>query len=283
MTQASFFPSQLYHAAVKHIQSQTEYRPTVGLVLGSGLSSLADAIESPDIIPYSDIPNWPQSTVSGHAGRLVIGNLSGQTVLVMQGRSHFYEGHPIHQITLPVRVMSLLGIETYLVTNAAGGMNPDFSAGDLMLIRDHINLPGMAGNNPLRGPNATEFGPRFPDMTTPYDADLRQLAHNTADDLGFELREGVYVFVAGPSYETPAELRYLRLIGGDAVGMSTVPSVVVARHAGLRVLGISTITNMALPDPPLGTVLSHEEVLETGEKILPRLSALIQAIVADLN
>lgn len=268
--------------AAAAVRQHTQRQPTIGLILGSGLSGLADAVQNADVIATDQLPHWPTSTVPGHSGRLVIGELEGKTVLVLQGRVHFYEGYTMQQITLPVRVMRALGIETLIVTNAAGGMNPGFQPGDLMLITNHLNLPGMAGNNPLRGPNDADVGPRFPDMTEPYDADLRRLAHRVATAESFALREGVYAYVAGPSYETPAELRFLRLIGGDAVGMSTVPSVVVARHAGLRVLGISTITNMAVPDPAPGTVLSHEEVLETGRRVIPKLTALIHGVVRAL-
>lgn len=270
--------SQIEEAAAV-VGKRTPYKPEIGLILGSGLSTLADTIEEADIIPVDRIPHWPVSTVAGHSGRLVTGKLEGKTVLALQGRVHFYEGYSTHQITIPVRVMNVLGINTLIVTNAAGGINPHFAPGDLMLIKDHINLPGMAGSNPLRGPNDEEAGPRFPDMTAPYNAELRQLAHNVAAESGFSLQEGIYVYVAGPSYETPAELRFLRLIGGDAVGMSTIPSVVVARHAGMRVLGISSITNMAVPDPAPGTVLTHEEVLAAGKRIIPQLTTLLRGIL----
>lgn len=269
-------------AAANVINSHTTHRPMVGLVLGSGLSALADAVTNANVIPYQEIPHWPVSTVSGHGGRLVIGDLEGQVVLVQQGRAHYYEGYSMSQITLPVRVMQQLGIHTLIVTNAAGGINPDYSPGDLMLIKDHINFLGMAGRIPLRGPNDDAIGPRFPDMTQPYDAELRRIAHETAAANGFSLQEGVYAYVAGPSFETPAELRFLRTAGADAVGMSTVPTVVVARHAKLRVLGISTITNKADPDPQPGTVVTHDEVLETGRQIVPRLTTLIRGILRQL-
>lgn len=268
--------------ATTAVRQHTSHQPAIGLVLGSGLSGLADAVEQAEVVRGSDIPHWPSSSVPGHTGRLIFGRLQGQTVLVLQGRSHFYEGLSANQITLPVRVMAALGVRTLVVTNAAGGINPGFTPGDLMLIKDHLNFPGMAGQNPLRGPNDDAVGPRFPDMTIPYDAELRQFAHRVAGDAGFSLQEGVYAYVAGPSYETPAELRFLRLAGADAVGMSTVPSVVVARHAGMRVLGISTITNMAVPDPAPGTVLTHEEVLETGKQVIPRLTSLIHGILQQL-
>jgi purine-nucleoside phosphorylase len=279
---SDYFTRVQYEGAAAIIRNRSRYQPTVGLILGSGLSSLASAIVHPDYIPFNDIPHWPVSTVAGHSGRLVLGKLEGKTVLVMQGRAHFYEGYTMAQITLPIRVMGLLGIRTLIVTNAAGGLNESFRAGDLMLIRDHLNLLGMAGANPLRGPNDDSIGPRFPDMTTAYDGGLRRLAREVTAAEGDTLQEGVYAYVAGPSYETPAELRYLRLIGGDAVGMSTVPEVVAARHAGMTVLGISTITNMALPDPPSGYTVSHEEVLETGARVIPRLTHLIHGVVSRL-
>jgi len=264
------------------IQGRTKRHPTIGLVLGSGLSALAEAVNQAEVIPYDTLPHWPVSTVPGHSGRLVLGTLEGQSVMVQQGRAHFYEGYSMSQITLPVRVMRALGVTTLIVTNAAGGINPGFEPGDLMLIRDHLNMLGIAGHNPLRGPNDDAVGPRFPDMTQAYDPALRRLAHETAAENGFSLQEGVYAYVAGPSFETPAELGFLRTIGADAVGMSTVPTVVVARHAGIRVLGISTITNKAIPDPKPGTELSHEEVLETGKIVIPRLTRLIQGILRQL-
>jgi purine-nucleoside phosphorylase len=268
--------------AAQAVSRQLTSQPKVGLILGSGLSGLADEVKNPVVISVDQIPHWPVSTVEGHTGRIVVGQLEDREVLVLQGRVHFYEGYTMQQITLPVRVMHALGIEVLIVTNAAGGINATFAPGDLMLINNHLNIPGMAGFNPLRGPNDVAIGPRFPDMTEPYDAGLRALAHRVAAALDFKLQEGVYAFVAGPSYETPAELHFLRNGGGDAVGMSTVPSVVVARHAGLRVLGISTITNMAVPDPEPGTVQSHEDVLETGKIAIPRLTALIHGVVANL-
>jgi purine-nucleoside phosphorylase len=257
-------------------------QPVVGLILGSGLSGLADEVENPTILSVEDVPHWPRSTVPGHHGRIIVGTLEGKEVIVLQGRVHFYEGYTMQQITLPVRVMAALGIHDLILTNAAGGMNPSFAPGDLMLISNHINMPGMAGFNPLRGPNDDLAGTRFPDMTEPYDLELRNLAKQVAATEGFGLQEGVYAFVAGPSYETPAELRFLRAVGGDAVGMSTVPSVIVARHAGVRVLGISTITNMAIPEPEPGTQLSHAEVLETGRLVIPRLTALVRGVVSGL-
>jgi purine-nucleoside phosphorylase len=272
-----------FQEATAYVRSKTKHQPDIGLILGSGLSPLAEEVEEADYIPYEEIPNFPYSTVPGHVGRLVIGKLAGRTVMVMQGRSHFYEGYPIHQITLPVRVMKLLGVRTLIVTNAAGGINQNFKAGDLMLITDHINMPGLAGNNPLRGPNLDQFGFRFPSMTQAYDLELIELAQKTARTLNLALQQGVYVYVAGPSFETPAEIRYLRIIGADAVGMSTVPEVITATHSGLRVLGISTITNVTVQEIGSGKETTHEEVLQTGKIIVPKLMALLKAILARID
>lgn len=279
---SEFVNSAEIHAAADYIRRHTRYQPQIGLILGSGLNSLAETIDTPDTIPTAEIPNWPLSTVPGHVGRLVIGPLEGKNVLVLQGRTHFYEGYPMSRVTLPIRVMHALGIKTLIVTNASGGLNPAFNPGDLMVIRDHLNFPGMAGNNPLRGPNDESIGPRFPDMSAPYDPELRTLAHEVARAAGFTLAEGVYAYVAGPSFETPAELRFLQIAGGDAVGMSTAPEVVVARHAGMRVLGISTVANLALPEPIPGTTLSHEEVLEMGQRAVPRLITVVRGVVRRL-
>lgn len=270
-------------SAADYIRALTAHRPQVGLVLGSGLGALADAIETPDIIPTTDIPHWPVSTVQGHTGRLVIGKMAGRTTLVLQGRIHHYEGYGMDRVTLPIRVMTALGISTLVVTNAAGGINASFQPGDLMLIRDHINVPGMAGNSPLRGPNIERFGPRFPDMSDPYDPALRALARQVAAGFGYSLQEGVYAFVGGPSFETPAELRFLQRAGADAVGMSTAPEVVVARHAGVRVLGISSIANMALPDPTPGITQTHEEVLEMCARAVPRLVDVVRGVIERLD
>ncbi len=263
------------------IRNQTKQTPRVVIVTGSGLAGLGDAVTSPDVIPYSEIPGFPQSTVEGHPGELVFGQLEGQSVVVQRGRSHFYEGYPISQVTLPLRVFRALGADTVILTNAAGGVNPAWKAGDLMLITDHIGLPGMAGNNPLFGTNNPELGPRFPIMAGAYDYALGQKAKAVARELGFTLREGVYCWVAGPSFETPAEIRFLRTIGGDAVGMSTVPEVIVARHGGMRVLGFSLISNIADDKQPTGPVAAqvHEQVLEAGRQAVERLSALIRGVL----
>ena len=279
---SDFIPHTYIEEAATAVRFFTQYQPTIGLVLGSGLSGLADEIEAPDIIPYEKIPHWPVSTVQGHSGRLVIGKLEGKTVLVQQGRSHFYEGYSPAQVTLPVRVMRALGIQTVILTNAAGGINRDFNPGDLMLIKDHLNFLGIAGSNPLRGPNDDSVGSRFPDVTHAYTPELRELAKKTAVSQNIALHEGVYAYVAGPSFETSAELRFLHMIGADAVGMSTVPTVLVAAHAGMRVLGISSITNKAILDPTSGDEVSHEEVLETGKIIVPRLTSLLHGILPHL-
>jgi purine-nucleoside phosphorylase len=266
--------------AAEAVRARIVQQPSVGMILGSGLGGLANKVEGAVHIPYPEIPGWPASTVQGHQGRLVIGGLEGQTVLVMQGRAHYYEGYSMPQIGLPVRVMQRLGIGTVIITNAAGSVNPDYSPGDLMLITDHINLIGMAGLSALRGPNLDELGPRFPDMSQVYDRHIGKLARQAAADAGIPLREGIYVCLAGPSFETPADLRFLRMIGADAVGMSTVPEATVARHGGQRVLGISGISNKANLDGE--TLTTHEEVLAAGDIIVPRLTALIRGILQHL-
>ena len=266
--------------AADAIRARTSVRPRVGIILGSGLNDLADSVQKAVAILYSDLPNWPRSTVPGHAGRLVIGELEGQPVLAMQGRVHFYEGYSMSQITLPVRVMIRLGLEMMIVTNAAGGVNPEFVPGDVMLITDNLNIMGMSGANPLMGPNIEELGPRFPDMSRAYDRDLMALARKAASENKVLLREGVYCGLSGPSFESPADLRYLRMAGTDAVGMSTVPEVIVARHGGLRVLGFSGISNKANLDG--STVTTHEEVMEAGKVITPKIEKVIRGVLHSL-
>ena len=257
-------------------------REPVGLVLGSGLNPLAEAIEGGKAIAYEEIPHFSTSTAPGHAGRLIVGQLAGQTVVAMQGRVHFYEGYTPEQITFPIRVMRRLGVGRLILTNAAGGVNAGFRAGDLMLIVDHLNLVGMAGHNPLIGPNVPEIGTRFPSMTHVYARPLRKAALESAQELGITLRQGVYAFLAGPNFETPAEVRYLRLVGADAVGMSTVPEALVAVHAGIEVLGISTITNVAIDHLDADKETSEEEVMETGRIVVPRLTALLTDVLGRL-
>lgn len=266
--------------AADAIRARTSYKPRVGLILGSGLNSLADSIQKADLIPFNDLPNWPVSTVHGHAGRLVIGELEGQAVFVMQGRVHFYEGYSMSQITLPVRVMLRLGLEMMFVTNAAGGINPDFNPGDVMLITDNLNLVGMSGANPLMGPNIDELGPRFPDMSRSYDPDLMAIARRVSSEKRVPICEGVYCGLSGPSFESPADLRFLRMAGADAVGMSTVPEVIVARHGGLRVLGFSGISNKANLDG--STITTHEEVIEAGKIITPKIETIVRGVLRSL-
>ncbi|MXY94726.1 MAG: purine-nucleoside phosphorylase [Caldilineaceae bacterium SB0664_bin_27] len=251
----------------------------VGLVLGSGLNSLAEAIEGAETVQYEEIPHFPSSTAPGHEGRLIVGQLAGRTVVAMQGRFHYYEGYSAGEITFPIRVMKRLGVGRLILTNAAGGVNPAFRAGDLMLIVDHLNFVGMAGQNPLIGPNAPAFGTRFPSMTHTYARSLRKAALASAQELRITLRQGVYAFLAGPNFETPAEVRYLRLVGADAVGMSTVPEALVAVHAGIEVLGISTITNVAVDQLDSDKETSAEEVMETGGTVVPQLTALLTAVL----
>ena len=268
--------------AAAAVHERTALQPAIGAVLGSGLGAFADRLEEPEVIGFGEIPHFPTTTVEGHSGRLVIGYLEGQGVIVMRGRAHYYEGYSMAEVTFPVRVMQVLGIEVLFVTNAAGGLTAGFQAGDPMLITDHINLIGMGGLNPLRGPNLEAFGPRFPDMSEPYDKELQAVAREVAAEAGMVLREGVYVCLAGPSFETPADLKYLRLIGADAVGMSTVPEVTVARHGGTRVLGLSGISNVAPMEGVPAAETTHEEVLEAGQMLVPRLETIIRGVLRAL-
>lgn len=265
---------------VDAVRERTSHQPRVGIILGSGLNDLADSVQEADIIPYGDLPNWPISTVQGHAGRLVVGKLEGITAFIMQGRIHFYEGYSMSQITLPVRVMQRLGIEIMIVTNAAGGVNPNFTPGDVMLITDNLNLIGMMGMNPLMGPNIDEIGPRFPDMSQAYDRKLMDIARRAASQSNIALHEGVYCALSGPSFEGPADLRFLRMVGADAVGMSTVPEVIVAHHGGLRVLGLSGISNKANLEG--STITTHEEVIEAGKVIAPKVEKIIRGVLRSL-
>lgn len=266
--------------AADAVRKRTSYKPRVAMILGSGLNGLADSVQKADLIPFGELPHMPVSTVEGHKGRLVIGELEGQTVFVMQGRIHFYEGYTMGQVTLPIRIMQRLGIEMLFVTNAAGGVNPKFAPGDVMLITDNLNLIGMTGNNPLFGPNLDEIGPRFPDMSQAYDRELMSKARQAAAAESVPLQEGVYCCLSGPSFEGPADLRFLRMAGADAVGMSTVPEVIVARHGGMRVMGLSGISNKANLDG--STVTTHEEVIEAGKVITPKVEKIIRGILRSL-
>lgn len=279
MEQKSFSIEEIDQIA-DEIRERISIIPEIGMILGSGLGPLSEDVENPTVIPYQDLSGWPVSTVEGHAGSLVIGTLQDKNVLVMNGRIHYYEGYQMSQVTLPIRVMQRLGIEILIVTNAAGGVNQNFTPGNPMLITDHFNLLGMAGPNPLRGPNLDEFGPRFPDMSQAYDRELAEIARQTAEELDLTLHEGVYVCLAGPTFETPADLRFLLGAGVDAVGMSTVPEVIVANHGGQRVLGISGITNQSNLHGDSET--THEEVIETGKILAPKMMALIKGVLAKL-
>ncbi len=265
---------------VQKIKSQISIQPVAGIILGSGLNGLADSVQSAVNIAYSDLPNFPVSTVHGHVGRFVIGELEGKPVLVMQGRIHYYEGYTMGQVTLPVRVMQRMGISSMIVTNAAGGVHPDFEPGDVMLITDQLNLMGMSGLNPLMGPNLDEIGPRFPDMSQPYDRAYCDLARKVAKENSITLREGIYAGLSGPSFESPADLRFLRNAGADAVGMSTVPEVIIARHGNMRVLGLSGISNKANLDG--STITTHEEVIEAGKVITPKVEKIVRGVLRGL-
>lgn len=270
-------------AAAAVVRSRCSLSPRIGMVLGSGLSPLAERLEDPTIIPYHELPHMPVSTVPGHSGRLLIGRLAGREVLLMQGRIHYYEGYTPQQITLPIRMMQCLGLQVVIITNAAGGINKALHTGDLMLITDHINFLGLAGAHPLHGPNDDRLGTRFPEMSRAYDAELLELAREVGRQRGIPLREGVYATVSGPSFETPAEIRMLRVLGADAVGMSTAPEVVVARHGGMRVLGISLISNETVDSFEAAAQPDHAEVLEAGRASLPRLVSLIEGILQQIN
>ncbi len=265
----------------KYISTRITVKPKVALILGSGLGGLADEVIDPVILPYAEIPNWPVSTIHGHAGRLLIGELEGVVCMVMQGRAHYYEGYNMDHITLPIRVMQRMGIGVVILTNAAGAINPDYQPGDVMVLNDHIAIMGMAGLNPLRGPNLEEFGPRFPDMSQVYDRELTARSLEIAKNNKIQLHQGVYVGLSGPSFESPADLRFLRAIGADAVGMSTVPEAIVGRHGRTRVLAFSGISNKANLDG--NTETTHEEVLAAGSMIVPKLTTILKGILGTLK
>ncbi len=260
-----------------YIKERVDFIPEIGLILGSGLGTLADEIKNPRVIDYKDIPHFPISTVEGHEGRLVIGELEGKKVIAMQGRFHYYEGYSLQQITFPVRVMKTLGAKMLLVTNACGAMTKELYPGALMIIEDHINF---IGDNPLIGHNYEELGPRFPDMSSAYDKELIKLAENVGNKLDIETKKGVYVAISGPTYCSRAELGMLRKIGGDTIGMSTVPEVIVARHSGLRILGISCVTDMAIADEIVS--ISHEEVVKVANETRPKFIKLVRGILNEV-
>ncbi len=276
----SFITIKEIDNASNFITSQISEKPVIALVLGSGLGTLADEVRYSMVIPFDQIPEWPLSTIQGHSGRLVIGRLFGIPAMVMQGRVHYYEGYSMDRVTFPVRVMQRMGVGNLILTNAAGAINPNYIPGDVMMLTDHINLIGMGGLNPLRGPNLNEFGERFPDMSQPYDQDFIAIARLVARQQNIKLHEGVYVCLAGPSFESPADLRFLKTIGADAVGMSTVPENIVARHGKMRVLGLSGISNKANLDG--STITTHEEVLAAGKVIVPKLTTIIRGVIETL-
>ena len=263
--------------AANFILEKSKYKPEIGLILGSGLGSLANSIEKPEFYRYEDLPNFPVSTVMGHEGRLVIGMLNGKCVIAMQGRFHYYEGYHFNEVTFPIRLMKLIGVETLIVTNAAGAVNESFKPGDLMIITDQINF---SGTKPLKGKNLDEFGPRFPDLSNSYTKELVNKTKDIANKLNMDIKTGVYMMFSGPTYETPAEIKMARILGADAVGMSTVPEVIVAVHSGMKVLGISCLTNMAagILDQPL----NHKEVMETSAKVKEKFAKLMNKIIEEI-
>ncbi len=261
-----------------YIKEKSGFEPEIGIILGTGLGSLGDHIEKVSVIDYSDIPEFPVSTVFGHAGRLILGYLEGKKVAAMQGRFHYYEGYSMQEVTMPVRVMKQLGIKLLIASNACGGLNPNFNAGDIMVITDHINF---MGTNPLIGPNLEEFGPRFPDMSEVYEREMVEALEKTAASQGIKVHRGVYGAVSGPNYCTKAELRMMIKLGSDTVGMSTVPEAIVARHCGIKVAGVSCITDMAIPDtmiPP-----THEEIVRVAESVKPRFVSLVKGFVKEVQ
>ena len=266
--------NQRINDAAQYIKARITEAPSIGLILGSGLGDFADGLENRVVIPFAEIPDFPQPTVEGHAGAFVIGSCQGKTVVALQGRIHYYEGHPQQVITIPVRVMALLGVKQIVLTNACGGVNLNFAPGDLMLISDHINY---SGSNPLIGQNLDQFGPRFPDLSNVYTKELRTKITKVAEENGISLRQGVYVMYSGPNYETPAEIRMFRMMGADAVGMSTVPEAIVAAHCGMDVVGISCITNMAAGVLP--QKLNHQEVVETAALVHDKFQKLLTLVI----
>jgi purine-nucleoside phosphorylase len=272
---------------VQVVRKATSHRPTIGVVCGSGLGKIAQMLDKQDVLPYETLPNFPVSTVAGHAGNFVFGELEGKTIVCMQGRVHPYEGYDFSKAALPIRVMKLLGIDTLILTNAVGGLNRSYKTGDMVALKDHIFLPGLAGHSPLRGPNDERFGPRFLTMANAYDRRLRNLALETAKEVGFTLHEGVYIMCGGPQFETPAENRFLRTLGGDVVGMSVAHETIVARHCGLNVLGLSLVTNISeMKDTDCEDVGEtpdvHAEVLEMGNQCADKACGLVRAIIKKL-
>nr|XP_056700901.1 purine nucleoside phosphorylase-like [Euleptes europaea] len=279
------FSFERYRETVDWLLSHTKQRPRIAIICGSGLGLLADSLKNQESFQYTDIPNFPRSTVPGHEGRLIFGELQGQPCVCMKGRFHMYEGYPLWKVTFPIRVFKLLGVETLVVTNAAGALGDSYNVGDLMVIRDHINLLGLVGENPLMGPNEDRFGPRFPALSDAYDRKIRALAMETARQLGYTsfVKEGVYCMVSGPNFESIAEARLLHSLGVDAVGMSTAAEVVVARHCGLRVFGMSLITNKVTKDYDTQELVDHHGVLEVSQRRASTLQKLLTELVGKLE
>jgi len=275
---------EVLESIAQHIAALMKHRPVIGVICGTELSGLSDSLENKDVIPYDSIPYFPRSTVTGHTGRLVIGTLKGIPIICMQGRFHVYEGFPLWKVTMPIRVLKLLGVQKLIVTDVAGGLNPDYKVGDIMIIKDHINMPGLGGCSALNGMNDERFGPRFPPMNNAYDLDLRKAARQVASDLKYEdfIREGVYIMLGGPSYETVAELRFLRRVGVDAVGMSTVAEVIVARHCGMKVFAFSLITNECITDFDSQKTLIYEEILDTCGKRQEHITKFASTVIQKL-
>lgn len=272
-----------YEQAAGAIRSRISEAPSLAVILGSGLGAFVESIPNATVIPYADIPHFPEASAPGHEGKLIIGDIAGKPVLACQGRVHTYEGYSAGQVTFSIRVLHMLGVRDLIITNAAGGVNTGFHCGDFMLINDHINLPGMVGLDPLRGANMEAFGPRFTSLTAAYSSAHRQTAKGAAAELSIDLKEGVYAYLVGPCFETPAEIRALRLLGVDATGMSTVPEVLTANHCGMSVLGLSVITNMAIDHIDSGRATTAEEVFETTRSIAPDLARLLTKIISEVG
>jgi purine-nucleoside phosphorylase len=267
--------------AVNYIRGKINAIPEAGIVLGTGLGGLAEEIKNPVIIPYEEIPHFPSSTVEGHAGELIIGILNGRKVIAMKGRFHFYEGYPLQDVIFPIRVMKFLGIKSIIISNASGGLNPDFEVGDMMFIEDHINMMNLMNENPLKGRHHDEFGPRFPDLNMPYDQGILLKAEEIASRLGIKYCKGIYAGVTGPTFETPAEYRYIRYLGADAVGMSTVPEAIVAAQMGLPVFAISIISDLGVTGKIVE--ITHEEVIDAASHVEPEMTRLIKALLAEIR
>jgi len=284
-TNDKHYTFEMVDESSQYLLARTHHRPRIGIICGSGLGGLAELLTNRHLFPYEEIPNFPTSTVHGHVGRMVIGLLSNVPVICMQGRFHMYEGYPLWKCAMPVRVMKLFGVTHLIVTNAAGGLNPSFNVGDIMLLKDHINMQGFAGVSPLTGNNDERFGPRFPAMNNSYDKQLREIAKRVAQETGIDryMREGVYVMLGGPSYETVAELKLLNLLGVDAVGMSTVPEVIVARHCGLTVLSFSLITNQCITEYDFDGGANHEEVIETANLRQNDLNLFVTRLIESIS